>query len=103
MRFCQNNPCVPRCRIVDLRCKEVISVNDGNRIGYVNDVEIDTCTGRIVAIVVPNHGKWCGFGKKNDYVIPWESICRIGDDVILTKFCPEENGSDSAEYHKNSR
>ncbi len=36
------------CRIVDLRCKEVISVCDGSRLGYVNDVEIDTCSGRLV-------------------------------------------------------
>ena len=49
------------CRIVDLRCKEVISVCDGSRLGYVNDVEIDTCSGRLVAIVVPAFGQAGGF------------------------------------------
>lgn len=89
MRCC--HPCgASRCRIADLRCKEVISVSDGSRIGYVNDVEIDTCTGRLAAIVVPARGRWCFFSRKNDYVIPWESLCRIGDDIILTQFDPSQ-------------
>ena len=76
------------CRIVDLRCKEVISISDGSRLGYVNDVEIDTCTGRLAAIVVPGQGKFGFLGKREDFVIPWEAIRRIGDDIILTSFCP---------------
>ena len=91
MRFCNNQCGMPHCRIVDLRCKEVISVSDGSRIGYVNDVEIDTCTGRLVSIVVPARGKWCFFSRRQDYVIPWEAICRIGDDIILTQFDPSKD------------
>lgn len=78
------------CRIVDLRCKEVISICDGSRLGYVNDVEIDTCTGRLVAIVVPGRVKFRLLGKREDFVIPWEAIRRIGDDIILTSFCPNQ-------------
>ena len=76
------------CRIVDLRCKEVISVCDGSRLGYVNDVEIDTCSGRLVAIVVPGRAKLRHLGRREDFVIPWDAICRIGDDIILTNFSP---------------
>lgn len=79
------------CRIVDLRCKEVISVCDGSRLGYVNDVEIDTCSGRLVAIVVPGRAKLRLMGRREDFVIPWDAICRIGDDIILTNFSPECN------------
>ncbi|MCD8356750.1 MAG: YlmC/YmxH family sporulation protein [Clostridia bacterium] len=78
------------CRIVDLRCKEVISICDGSRLGYVNDVEIDTCTGRLVAIVVPGRVKFSLLGRREDFVIPWEAIRRIGDDIILTSFCPKQ-------------
>ncbi len=86
-RSCQEDGCAQRCRIVDLRCKEVICIGDGRRLGFVSDVEIDTCTGRLVAIVVPGRSR--GFlGKREDYVIPWEVIRRIGDDIILTSFCP---------------
>lgn len=80
--------CSPCCRIVDLRCKEVISISDGSRLGYVNDVEIDTCTGRLAAIIVPGQGKLGFLGRREDFVIPWEAIRRIGDDIILTTFCP---------------
>lgn len=85
------------CRIVDLRCKEVISVCDGSRLGYVNDVEIDTCSGRLVAIVVPGRAKVWQLGRRQDFVIPWDAICRIGDDIILTNFSP------GCEYRQEKR
>lgn len=90
MRSCQENRCISRCRIVDLRCKEVISIGDGSRLGFVSDVEIDTCTGRLVAIVVPGRGKLGIWSRREDCVIPWEAIRRIGDDIILTSFCPQD-------------
>ena len=40
-------------RIADLRCKEIISINDGTRYGFVGDVEVELDTGRIRALVVP--------------------------------------------------
>ena len=73
-----------RCRIAELRCKEVINVESGFRLGYVYDVALDTATGKIVAIIVPGPSRFFGlFGKEDDYVIPWECIKRIGDDIIL--------------------
>ena len=38
-----------RCRIADLRCKEVINVCDGLRMGYVSDVILNTAGARIFA------------------------------------------------------
>lgn len=76
-----------QCRIADLRCKEVINVCDGTRYGYVNDVLVDTATGRLVALVVPGPGRfWSFFGKCDELIIPWESIKRIGEDIILVEF-----------------
>ena len=75
------------CKVSDLRSKEIINVNDGMRFGYVNDVELDTVSGKIIAIVVPGDYKFFGmFGKGEDFIIPWESIKRIGDDIILVDF-----------------
>ena len=72
------------CRITDLRCKEVINLVDGCRMGYVGDVEVDTLCGRVVSLVVPGRCRFFGlFGREDDYVIPWECIDRIGDDIIL--------------------
>ena len=71
-------------RIADLRQKEVINVTDGRRLGFVSDVEIDLESGRIDAIVIPGEGRLFGFiGKDNEFIIPWEKIKKIGEDIIL--------------------
>ena len=71
-------------RVTDLSCKEVICVCDGARLGYVSDVEVKLPDGEISAIVVPGRGKCFGLlGSGEDYVIPWNAIRRVGDDIIL--------------------
>lgn len=70
-------------RFTKLKCKEVINVCDGCRLGYVSDVEVDCKCGQITAIVVPGPCKLFGFGRQEDYVIPWHCIRNIGDDIIL--------------------
>ncbi len=76
------------CRIGDLRYKEVINVNTGLRLGYVSDGVFDIKTGRMRALVVPGAYRVMGlFGRNEDYVIPWEAIRRIGDDIILVEDC----------------
>ena len=73
-------------RIYDFRQKEVINLKDGARLGYVFDAEIDVETGQIAALIIPGQGKVLGiFGKENELVIPWQSIEKIGDDIILIR------------------
>ncbi len=73
-------------RASDFRQKEVINIKDGKRLGFVYDVEINMRTGMIESIVVPGPGKFLGlFGNENDYVIPWENIKRMGEDIILVE------------------
>ena len=84
----------------DLRLKDVINTRDGRSLGKVIDVEFCLCDGcspgsgclpgpgRITAIIVPGsrRGFSCGQflrGEKEVIVIPWDMICKIGDDVIL--------------------
>ena len=63
------------------RTREVISVNGGEKLGYVYDLEIDELSGKISSIIVP--GKNPGLFSKGKTVIPWEKIKKIGDDTIL--------------------
>ena len=49
-----------RTTFSDLKCKEVINVCDGGRLGCVTDLELDLCTGTILAIVVPGEGRLLG-------------------------------------------
>ena len=50
-------------RIRELRRKEVINITDGGRLGFVGDVDLR----------MPGE----------EYYVPWDSIQRIGDDIIL--------------------
>lgn len=78
------------CRIVEMKNKEVISVNDGCRIGCVNDVEVDMKCAKLVAIVVYGRLKFFGiFGREDDIIIKWENIEVIGEDTILVNYCPK--------------
>ena len=78
------------CRIADLRCKEVINVCNGHRMGFVDDVYLDVTDGHIVALVVPGPCRILGlFGREDDYIIGWERIRRIGDDIILVEVAGE--------------
>ncbi|MPM46267.1 hypothetical protein SDC9_92965 [bioreactor metagenome] len=73
-------------RITDLRDKEIISVSDGCRFGYVGDVEIDLESGRIVALIVPGRLRLFGLlGREEDWVFPWDSVRRFGEDIILVE------------------
>lgn len=78
------------CCVTDLREKEIINLKDGCRLGCVCDVEIDTCTGRLIAIIVFGKSKCFGLGgRTEDIRICWEEIEVIGDDTILVRFdCP---------------
>ena len=72
------------CRVRDMRLKEVININDGSRLGYVNDLEFRLPEGQILGAVVQTPGRFFGlFGRGEEFFIPWEAIRQMGDDIIL--------------------
>ncbi|MBQ9941345.1 MAG: YlmC/YmxH family sporulation protein [Clostridia bacterium] len=93
-----------RCITVrQLKEKEVINIRDGSRLGYPCDIKFDLCTGRVTAIILPEHtGLWGVMGKDEGKVIPWDSIEKIGDDIILVK-CEVFVKCDCEEHPKKSR
>lgn len=73
-------------RIAELRYKEVISVTDGSRFGYVGDMEVDLESGQVRALVVPGRLRLFGLlGREEDQVFPWETVRRFGEDIILVE------------------
>ena len=73
-----------KCRFTDLRRKEVINVSNGCRLGYVGDVECNLAEGTISAVIVPGPCRFFGlFGRGEEYCIAWDSIRKIGDDIII--------------------
>ena len=78
-------------RVTELRCKEVINITDGQRLGFVSDVEVQLPEGKVLALVVPGPCRFFGlFGRKDDFVIPWNCIRRIGSDIILVELEPDK-------------
>ncbi len=78
-------------RIAQLRYKEVISLNDGTRFGYVGDMEVDLDSGQVRSLVVPGRRRFFGLlGREADLYIPWNSVRRFGEDIILVD---EKNAS----------
>ncbi len=69
----------------ELRTKDVVNTCDGRRLGKVMDIEFCEKDGVVQAIVVPGEFNVIQMlkGEKCGIVIPWNRICKIGDDVIL--------------------
>ena len=78
-------------RICDLKQKEIINTCTCRSLGCPTDIEFDCSTGCITALIVPGPGKFCFFsGRESEFIIPWECICQIGDDIILVKIQEEK-------------
>ena len=80
-----------RVKYTELRCKEVICVNDGQRLGFVCDVIVEMPEGCVVALVVPGPCRFLGLcGHRDDYIIPFSCVRRIGPDIILADIKPND-------------
>lgn len=72
------------CCITDLRNKEVICAKTGCRLGCISDVEIDTCSGCLVAVIIWGKSRCFGLmGRDEDIKICWQDIEVIGDDTVI--------------------
>ena len=80
-----------QCRMRDLRCKEVINICDGCRLGFVADVDVKIPEGQVCAIIVYGPCRFFGlFGRDSDFVIPWQAVRKIGGDIILVEVIPDK-------------
>lgn len=74
-------------KLSDIREKEIININNGEKMGYVYDFELDLDKGKVVALIMSGPSKVLGlFGGNGDIIIGWEDIVKIGTDAILVDF-----------------
>ena len=71
-----------------LGIKEVINLNNGERLGIMadSDILVDEKTGNIIAFLIPERKLYFKlFGDSEDIEIPWHSIKKIGNDMIIVE------------------
>lgn len=75
------------CSLSDLRNKEVVNIKNGAKLGYVDDIEINTDDASVIAFIVYGRPRFFGiFGREDDLIINCKDIELIGEDTILVSF-----------------
>ena len=69
----------------ELAARRVINMADGKELGHACDM-VFTAMGRVMGLVVPGRkGFFKSFTNNENIFIPWNSIIKIGSDVILVE------------------
>ena len=72
--------------------KQVINLKDGSKLGFVDDVRINSCDASISCLIIQGRKRCFGlFGCDDDIIIHWNKIEVLGEDAILV--CLDENTS----------
>ena len=72
------------CSLDELRRKEVIDIDTGERLGYIDDVRIDLKRSAVEALLIYGRVRLFGvLGKEDDVAIPCGDIRVVGSDVVL--------------------
>lgn len=72
----------------DLAGKEIINLYDGEKLGLVGDADMDiSFNGSVESIILSSRGGFTGFwgskGEREQLVIPWQTIKKVGSEVII--------------------
>ena len=71
---------------LELRCKEVVNVLDGRRLGHIVDIAFDLQSACVLGIIVPGEKSgWNIFKGTTQLFIPFGCITKIGEDTILVE------------------
>ena len=74
---------------LELRCKGVINVVDGKRLGHITDIVFDLPTGQISGLIVPGDKNfWNVFKSGGELFISYNQICKIGGKLKCLKRSP---------------
>ena len=90
-----------KCTISEIKNKEIISIRTGTKLGYADDVEIDTDTLELKSIMICGRTHFLGLlGKDDDIIINAENVRIIGTDTILVtdeKYIYTKSSSEKSE------
>lgn len=87
------------CSFSSLRNKEIVNLKTGLKIGYVDDIELDTASSNVVSLIVYGKARAFGImGRDEDIVIKCSNIELIGEDTILVSFDNDVKCTSNARY-----
>lgn len=75
-------------KLSELIGKDIINIADGARLGTVGDSDlvINTETGQVESIILPNNGGLFGWWRNRTQMqIPWQAVKKIGSEVIVVE------------------
>ena len=76
---------VIKLNLSDLQRKDIVNILDGKRLGRIVDAEIND-SGTIIHFVIEPRRFFHLFHFKEDVLITFNQIKKIGEDVILVEF-----------------
>ena len=86
--------------LCELKEKEVINIINGEKLGFVDDIDFDSDTGRVVDLIIMGRSRFMGlFGKEEDIVLSCSDIELIGRDTILVR----HNGNETNVRSESTR
>lgn len=86
---------------LELKCKEVVNVVDGRRLGHIVDIVFDLNCGAILGLIVPGNKSLFSFLKaSNEIYIPFSQVCKIGADTILVELYGNPNATSMSQNPK---
>jgi YlmC/YmxH family sporulation protein len=83
--------------------KEVIDISTGERLGFIDDIELDIESGSVKSLIIYGGARFWGIlGKEEDSVIACSEIKVVGDDVVLVERSENSTRMKSTKNSRNS-
>ena len=83
--------------------KEVIDMISGERLGFIDDVELDISGGRITSLIIFGSSRLFGLlGRDDDTILSCDEIRVVGEDIILVERSAKPNELKSTKKRRNS-
>ncbi|SEH37984.1 sporulation protein, YlmC/YmxH family [Ruminococcus flavefaciens] len=81
--------------------KEVIDIATGERLGFIDDIEVDIESGSVRSLIIYGGAKLLGLlGREDDTIIFCKDIKVVGEDVVLIE---RDKSSESAKSTKSRK
>ncbi|MDO4581328.1 MAG: YlmC/YmxH family sporulation protein [Bacillota bacterium] len=83
-------------RLSEFADKRIINIFDGDILGIAGDSDllIEPDSGRILEIIVPAGRGFGGAARRQQLVIPWSAVKKVGSEVIVVEL------EDAVKYYR---